>query len=143
VDIVSKGGNLLLNIGPGPDGTWQDDAYHRLAQVGAWLKVNGEAIYATRPIAPYKDGKVCLTSAKDGAVYAIYLGDRDEEQPPSRIWLNTVQPAPGATVIMLGAKENLTWEAVGKGVVVDIPSSVQKKGPCKYAWTIRMSKIAK
>jgi len=140
-DIVSKGGNLLLNIGPGPDGTWQDDAYDRLAQIGAWLKVNGEAIYATRPIAPYKDGKVCLTRAKNGAVYAIYLGDADEEQPPSRIWLNTVQPAPGAAVTMLGVTENLTWEAVGKGVVVDIPSSIRKKGPCKHAWTIKVSKI--
>ena len=143
VDIVSKGGNLLLNIGPGPDGTWHDDAYDRLAQIGAWLKVNGEAIYATRPISPYKEGKVCLTSTKDGAVYAIYLGDKDEEQPPSRIWLNTVQPAPGATLTMLGVKENLTWEAVGKGMVVDIPPSIRKQAPCRYAWTIKMSRIAK
>ena len=48
-DVVSKGGNLLLNIGPGPDGAWHDAAYDRLAALGAWMKVNGEAIYGTRP----------------------------------------------------------------------------------------------
>ncbi len=56
-DVVAKGGNLLLNIGPGPDGSWDDAAYDRLAALGAWMKVNSEAIYATRPVAPYVDGK--------------------------------------------------------------------------------------
>jgi len=143
VDVVSKGGNLLLNIGPGPDGTWADDAYDRLQQMGAWLKINGEAIYGSRPLAPYKEGKVCLTRAKDGAVYAIYLGDADEERPPSKILLSTIKPDPGAAVTMLGTSEKLKWESVGKGVVVDIPPQAQKQAPSKYAWTIKISKIAK
>jgi len=142
VDVVSKGGNLLLNIGPGPDGTWHNDAYARLKQIGAWLEVNGEAIYATRPIAPYKEGKVCLTSRKDGAVYAIYLGDPDEENPPSRIWLSTIRPDSGASVTMLGVTEALQWEAVGSGFVANVPPSAQKQGPCKHAWTIKISKLA-
>ncbi|MBE0592159.1 MAG: alpha-L-fucosidase, partial [Gemmatimonadales bacterium] len=48
IDVVAKGGNLLLNIGPGPDGTWHEAAYDRLAALGAWLRVTGQAIYATR-----------------------------------------------------------------------------------------------
>ena len=40
VDIVSKGGNLLLNIAPGPDGAWHDQAYQLLEEVGAWMKIN-------------------------------------------------------------------------------------------------------
>ena len=143
VDIVSKGGNLLLNIGPGPDGTWHDDAYDRLRQIGDWMNVNGEAIYGTRPIAPWKDGKVRLTSKKDGAVYAVYLGDADEENPPSSIRLSTLKPDPGATVTMLGTREELKWESSGKGATIAIPSSVRKQGPCRYAWTIRISRIAK
>ncbi len=143
VDIVSKGGNLLLNIGPGPDGTWASDAYERLREMGEWLKVNGEAIYGTRAIAPYRDGKVCLTSKKDGSVYAIYLSQDEGSGPPPKIWLNRVKPAPGATLSMLGVQEPLKWEAVGDGFVAEIPASVQKKAPCEYAWTIKISKIAK
>jgi alpha-L-fucosidase len=143
VDIVSKGGNLLLNIGPGPDGTWQEDAYDRLQQVGEWMKVNGEAIYGTRPIAPYKEGKVCLTSKKDGAVYAIYLGDQDENIPPSQIQLSTLKPDPHANVTMLGSSEKLKWENSGNGIIVEIPDAVRNHAPCKHAWTIKMSRIAK
>ena len=87
VDVVAKGGNLLLNIGPGPDGAWHDAAYDRLAALGAWMKVNGEAIYGTRPIAPYAEGKVRFTRAKDGTVYAIYLpaeGETDAAARPDR-----------------------------------------------------------
>jgi alpha-L-fucosidase len=143
VDIVSKGGNLLLNIGPGPDGTWHTDAYDRLRQVGDWMKVNGEAIYGTRPIAPYKEGKMCLTSGKDGTVYVIYLGEADEHTPPSKMWLSTLKPDPRATVTMLGMKDALKWETAGNGILVDIPASAQKQAPCKYAWTIKISKSAK
>jgi alpha-L-fucosidase len=49
VDIVSRGGNLLLDIGPNADGTIPVIMQERLVQIGAWLKVNGEAIYGTRP----------------------------------------------------------------------------------------------
>jgi alpha-L-fucosidase len=47
IEIVSKGGNLLLNVGPRPDGRIQDDFASRLREIGAWLKTNGEAIYGT------------------------------------------------------------------------------------------------
>jgi alpha-L-fucosidase len=142
-DIVSKGGNLLLNIGPGPDGTWHDDAYDRLRRIGDWMKVNGEAIYGTRPIAPYREGKICLTSKKNGAVYAIYLGDADEQTPPSRIRLSTLKPDPGATVTMLGIKEELKWENAGEGVIINVPASARKQGPCKDAWTVKISHTVK
>ena len=49
VDVVSKNGNLLMNIGPALDGTIPDEVQQVLRDVGSWLKVNGEAIYGTRP----------------------------------------------------------------------------------------------
>ena len=52
MDIVGKGGNFLLNVGPQPDGELPAAAGQRLKEIGAWMKVNGEAIYGTRPIAP-------------------------------------------------------------------------------------------
>ncbi|MHC1767114.1 MAG: alpha-L-fucosidase [Verrucomicrobiia bacterium] len=61
VDVVGKGGNFLLNVGPQPDGRLPGAAVQRMREIGDWLDVNGEAIYGTRPIAPYKDGNVIFT----------------------------------------------------------------------------------
>jgi len=56
VDTVSKNGNLLLNVGPKSDGTIAEEARTVLLQIGAWLKVNGEAIYASRPFTVFGEG---------------------------------------------------------------------------------------
>ncbi len=143
VDIVSKGGNLLLNIGPGPDGTWHQDAYDRLKEIGDWMRINGEAIYDSRPVAPYREGKVCLTGQKNGTVYVVYLGDKSEKIPPSKIWCSSVCPAEGAAVTIPGTKKKLEWEKTGAGFLVNIPESIRQNPPCNYAWTIKISKISK
>ena len=92
VDVVSKNGNLLLNVGPKSDGTIPDSARAILLQMGAWLKINGDAIYGSRPWLLYGEGPTKVaTSAKNsdlqeftpedirftthnGALYAIALG---------------------------------------------------------------------
>lgn len=56
VDVVSKNGGLLLNIGPKPDGTIPDEQIQILEEIGAWLEVNGQAIYGTRPWYRYGEG---------------------------------------------------------------------------------------
>lgn len=141
VDIVAKGGNLLLNVAPGPQGQWHDGAYVLFKEIGAWMKVNSEAIYGTRAIEPYKEGKVCLTQKKDGTVYAIYLADENEKGMPSKIELLSVCPDKKAKVTLLGANSHLKWEKAGNGFVVDIPEQFQKAPPCNYAWTIKISAI--
>jgi alpha-L-fucosidase len=140
VEIVAKGGNFLLNIGPSPEGDWADAAYDRLKGIGAWMKINGEAIDETHPLAPYREGKVCLTEKRDGTVYAIYLADEDEKNPPSKIWLSTMQPAAGAKLSLLGVHQELAWEKVGKGFLVHIPEAIQKNPPCQEAWVIKIDK---
>jgi alpha-L-fucosidase len=142
VDVVAKGGNLLLNIGPSPKGEWAPDAYDRLKGVAAWMKVNSEAIYETRAIAPYKEGSVCLTQKKwDGAVYAIYLPGENEQKPPKSFRLMKLQPAAGAKVTMPGVNGELKWKAEGDGIIVEIPEALQQKPPCEDAWVVKISGI--
>jgi alpha-L-fucosidase len=103
------------------------------------MKINGEAIYNTRPISPYKEGKICFTSLSDGTVYAIYLADEDETEPPAKVWLTGFTPKPGAQLQLLGSSTPLTWERIGKGVLINISDAVRKKAPSKYAWTIKIA----
>jgi alpha-L-fucosidase len=76
VDIVAKGGNYLLNVGPDEDGQIPEAAVERLKEIGEWLKVNGQAIYNTRPLYPYAKGDKRYTQSKDGKFqYEITLTD--------------------------------------------------------------------
>jgi alpha-L-fucosidase len=141
VDIVAKGGNLLLNIAPGPRGQWHEEAYAMLAGVGEWMKVNSGAIYETRVLAPYKEANICLTRKKDGKVYAIYLAGENEKNLPAYLTMNTISPVKGATITLLGTKTNLKWEKSGNGFVAEIPVKIRKRPPADYAWVFEISGI--
>jgi alpha-L-fucosidase len=138
-DIVAKGGNLLLNVAPGPDGAWDEGAYKLLEQVGNWLTVNGEAIYDTRPLFPYREGKMCYTQGMTGSVYVIYLADDNEKGPPAKIWISTIKVPQNASVTMPGSSTLLKWELIGNGMLVDIPESLRAKPPCENAWVVKVS----
>jgi len=140
-DVVAKGGNLLLNIGPGPDGRWHDAAYERLQELGAWLRVNGEAIYGTRSVEPYAQGKYRLTRGRDGAAYAIYLAADGETSLPDRVALEGLRPAPGATVTLVGTDAALEWEPAGSGFVARVPAGT--RAPSAYAWAVRISSVTR
>ena len=137
VDVVAKGGNLLLNIGPGPDGAWHDAAYDRLAALGAWMATNSEAIYATRPVAPYAVGQVRVPRAKSGVVYAIYLPRADETTLPRDLAVAGIAPAADATITLLGTGRTLWWGRFGSGFVVHVPAG--QAPPNADAWVFRVS----
>ncbi len=139
VDIVAKGGNLLLNIGPSPEGEWAPDAYDRLAALGAWMQVNGDAIYRTRAVAPYKEGQLCYTRLPDGTLHAIWLAAPGEEAPPAVFEIPSFAPRPGSEVTMLGVAAPMAWERRGRGCVIRVPESVRARPPCRHAWTWRLS----
>ena len=141
VDVVAKGGNFLLNVGPAPDGTLPPTALERMRDIGAWMQVNGEAIHASRAIAPYREGKLRFTRLRDGTVYAIYLADDQEQQPPATILLKGLAPAEGAELRVLGADAPLTWRRTDAGSVIEIPAAVRRQVKGAYAWTIRIAAI--
>lgn len=141
-DIVAKGGNLLLNIGPGPDGTWYPEAYDRLKEVGAWLRINGDAIYNTRTIAPYFEGKLRFTRGKDGSAYIIYLLDENEKLP-SEIDVHGFIPEKGAKISLMGEKgSKVKWKADGDGFKLSVPESLNRALPSGYAVAFKVSAVA-
>jgi alpha-L-fucosidase len=142
VDIVCKGGNLLLNIAPGPDGTWHDDAYNRLKDIGEWMKTNSEAIYSTRAIAPYKETKICYTNKKDSnIVYAIYLPEEAEVTLPSLVKLNSFVPVKESKITLLGVEAPMAWTTIKGSTLITVPRTVQQNPPCKHAWVFRINEI--
>ena len=111
VDVVAKGGNYLLNVGPGPDGNLPATAISRMREIGAWMQANGEGIYGTRPIYPYVDGKFRFTQKGD-KVYAIYLLDEGESLPET-LTFDAAFPLKNGKVKILGSKEKAMLQKVG------------------------------
>ena len=72
IDIVCKGGNLAINVGPQPDGRIPEGAIRTMKDMGKWLSVYGDAIYGTRPVAPYRTGNFAFTQKND-TIYAIWV----------------------------------------------------------------------
>ena len=141
VDVVAKGGNLLLNVGPDATGQLPAPALERMHAIGAWMKVNGSAIYASHPVAPYAEGKLRFTQLKDGSVNVIYLADENETLPPATLTLTTLQPAPGATVELLGAAMPLASKHQDGATIITIPEAARRRLAGAYAWTIHLSAV--
>jgi alpha-L-fucosidase len=148
VDIVSRNGNLLLVVNPTGPGALLPMELARLQAVGEWLRVNGEAIYATRQVSgvsPVTAGEgqravtpVRFTAGKDGKfIYAIALA-----WPGDKLVLPGVQCRDGAAVTMLGVERPLQWSracsAEGGGLSVEIPSGLAQNRPCEHAWVFRI-----
>lgn len=136
VQTVSRGGNFLLGVGPSPLGTFDDEVYDRLREMGDWMRVNSEGIYGTRPVAPHQEGNVYFT-AKDEYVYAFYAAEDGSNELPDKIFIGNVVPRE-SYVTMLGSNVRLRWKQSGDGVYVNIPESLRKKAPCDYIFCLKM-----
>ena len=135
VEIVSRGGNLLLNIGPAADGTIPVIMQERLLQMGAWLQVNGEAIYSSRVNRTLGEGdSVRFTRSADGQwLYAICL-----RHPGAQLRLRTVEALPGTALRLLGFDRDLVWRQEGGELVIDLPAAVIHHMPCDHAWVFKI-----
>ena len=138
VDIVGKGGNFLLNVGPQPDGELPPAALQRMSEIGDWMKVNSQAIYGTRPIAPYKDGQVVFTR-KGATVFAIYLTAKEGDPLPSSVSFSALPPVAKSKVQLLGSRKSLNWQtdATGK-TTITLPPALVKSPPCQHAFVFKL-----
>lgn len=133
VDIVSKGGNYLLNIGPDAEGEFDNTAYERLREIGDWMRVNGKAIYGTRTASKWKDGdKVRYTQSKDGKTKYVFLF----EYPKSNLMLENLEISPKTKISMLGIGKKINWKKTDKGVSISVPQNMQSAS--KYVWVLEV-----
>lgn len=118
VDIVVKGGNLALNVGPQPDGRLPEGALKTMKGLGEWMRTYGEAIYGTRVCAPYKKDGVGFTK-KDDTVYAFKMYANESDGVITQLFV----PYEGTVskVRMLGTSEAVTYEKVEGGYVFHVP----------------------
>ena len=151
VDIVSKNGNLLLNIPQKPDGTHDDECLYLLERTGAWLKVVGEGIYATRPWTHAAEGpsSVVIEGFREDAVTWTSEDFRFTSKGKQVYAFLMKWPEGGKTVVcslargkagrvvdvaLLGAPP-VSWQQTERGLAVDLPMDK----PCDYAQCLRVT----
>jgi len=149
VDIVSKNGSLLLNIGPRSDGTIPQEVQDILLAVGRWLEVNGEAIYGTRPWKIFDEGPTQVVggafkdtaskpftghdirfTTKTDTLYAIALAWPDN----GRLVVKSLADVPVKSVELLGAHQRLVWKRDASGLTAELPT----ERPGDYAFVFRI-----
>ena len=152
-DIVSKNGNLLLNVVQYPDGSLPPEALNFLSEMSEWMGVNDEAIYGTRPWKVFGEGPTKAAAGhfqentaytpedirfttKGDALYAITLG-----VPGRTVRIQSLgrkaglETRPVKAIALLGSAEPLTWEQRDDALTVTLPPSV----PSKMASSLRIS----
>ena len=147
VDIVSKNGALLLNIGPRADGTIPEIEQEMLREIGRWLQVNGEGIYETRPWNVFGEGPTpvpegaftdtardAFTAAdirftrKGNTLYAFLLA-----YPQGEALIKSLEAANVAGVRMLGSDESIRWSQEDGGLRLSAPATPPCDYVCAYA----------
>jgi alpha-L-fucosidase len=153
VDVVSKNGNLLMNVGPRPDGTIPEGAAKTLLAVGAWLKVNGDAIYGTRPWRQFGEGPTQIEAGqfhdsetkpytaedfrfttKGDALYAIELSWPKGGEAVIHALDSGVGTREIASVDLLGSTAPLTFQQKPDGLHIHVPA--KPVGQYAYAYRI-------
>lgn len=100
------------------------------------MKVNSEAIYGIRALAPFKDGKVAISKKGNNTIYIYYLADEGEIMP-MQIGMATFSLPSGAKVKILGTDTYLKWNKNDNGFIVTIPDKIRKSPPSKYVWVLK------
>jgi alpha-L-fucosidase len=157
IDIVSKNGNLLLNIGPRADGTITEEQTSILLAIGEWLKINGEAIYYTRcwiksgegnvkgAAGSFTDAEATKYTSKDirftskgNDLYVIALNGDCRNIIVTSLDRNTISDATLLNIKLLGSDEKISWEETSNGLKIFFPEN--KPDECAYSFRLSFDK---
>ena len=139
VNIVAKGGNLLLGVGPNGKGDFEPKVYENLNLLGNWLQVNGEAIYETNPVEPFLDGKVGYTAKGENTIYAIYMPAKDEKELPAEITIKT-KLSGKLKANLIASNQKLSSKTSVGGIKITIPPNLRSSLAKQEAVVIKISR---
>lgn len=135
MEIVAKGGNLLLGAGPDGKGNFPDEVYSRFNEIGNWLEKNGEAIYSTTITPHYNESATWFTASKDGKkMYALYALP-DGENLPAVIEWQTNLPLKGSKITLLQTNKTVRYQLKGDKVMIILPKGL-KNEPLAFAFYV-------
>ena len=134
VEVISRNGNFLINIGPKADGTLVPEQVERLKAMGEWLRINGDAIYGSRYWTTYQQESPKLAFTTNGKkLYAITM-----EEPTVPFTINATagwKPEQVLSVRLLGSDAKIEWEMTEAGLQITPPKDL---GPSQYAWSFEI-----
>jgi alpha-L-fucosidase len=134
VEVISRNGNFLINIGPKSDGTLVPEQVERLRAMGQWLKINGDAIYGSRywQVNEQADERLAFTT-NGKKLYAIKL-----TQPNERFKIDATEgwdASDVTTVRLLGSESSVEWSVESEGLTITPPKDL---GLSQHAWTFEI-----
>jgi alpha-L-fucosidase len=168
IDIVSRGGNFLLDIGPTADGRIPVIMQERLLDMGGWLSVNGEAIYGTTPfekscqwstgiiedakrgeyMVAYDIMKLTVNPDEGYATKEVFFTQKGDDLycivpqlPDEKLIIRDLKMNSKSSVEMLGIEGALKWKQKKDDVWISLPDLNPSKMPCKYAYVFKISGI--
>ena len=136
VSLVSKGGNLLLDIGPTADGRIPVIMQERLVEIGDWLKINGEAIYGSRPWRVQSEGENVFYTQKSDAVYAVIT-----DWPERMLVLESPRAGSASRVSLLGYSGNLPYYLLDGKMQIEVPMLSVDEVPCRHAYVFKLTGV--
>lgn len=136
VNVVSRGGNLLLNVGPTADGRIPPIMQDRLLDIGAWLDVNGDAIYKSEPWSSAPSVEDVRFTQRGDAVYAILLNWPEEQLS------FPIEEEAEVSVSLLGHDGDLSWRYENGQIHIDPPTLSVDEVPTQHAHVLKVDGLA-